>query len=364
MININDKQMIRKAIETINKLSQKVDDVKIMHVCGSHEHTICKYGIREVLPDNITVIPGPGCPVCVTTQKEIDTAIYLAENGYTIATLGDMYRVPGSEKSLMEAQSEGYDVRIVYGINDAVKIAKKEGNKVVFVAIGFETTAPTTAAELIGLKNKNDNINFYILNCHRQTPPVMEFLLNEGNVNLDGFICPGHVSTITGLKPYYEPCKKYNAPMVVAGFEPIDVLMAIIMILKQIINREAKVENEYKRVVREKGNVMAQKIMNEVFEPIDIPWRGFPVIKNGGLGLKEEYKKFDIFEVEDIPPIKEKIPKGCICDKILRGEKFPTDCKLFGTVCTPLNPVGSCMVSDEGTCRIFYKYKKFQMNEL
>jgi hydrogenase expression/formation protein HypD len=367
-ININDKTLIKKSIDTIKKLSGKIDDnVKIMHVCGSHEHTICKYGIRDVLPENITVIPGPGCPVCVTTQKEIDTAIYLAENGYTITTLGDMYRVPGSKKSLMQLQSEGADVRIVYGIGDAVKLAKeqKENNKgkVVFVAIGFETTAPTTAAELLHLNNKlsgnKNESNFYILNCHRQTPPVMDFLLSQGTTNIDGFICPGHVSTITGLKPYYEPCEKYGAPMVVAGFEPLDVLVSIAMILKQIINNTAKVENEYKRAVREEGNMVAQKMINEVFEPADVAWRGFPIIKEGGLKLREKYAKFDIFEHEDIPEIEEKINKGCICSEILRGDKLPSDCKLFGNPCNPLNPIGSCMVSDEGTCRIFYKYSRF-----
>ncbi len=367
-ININNKTLIKKSIDTIKKLSDKIEDnIKIMHVCGSHEHTICKYGIREVLPENITVIPGPGCPVCVTTQKEIDTAIYLAENGYTIGTLGDMYRVPGSNKSLMQLQSEGADVRIVYGIGDAVKLAKeqKETNKgkVVFVAIGFETTAPTTAAELITLNDKlgggsKNESNFYILNCHRQTPPVMDFLLSQGKTNIDGFICPGHVSTIIGLKPYYEPCEKYKSPMVVAGFEPLDVLVSIAMILKQIITNNPKVENEYKRAVRDEGNIIAQRMINEVFEPCNVAWRGFPIIKEGGLKLREKYTKFDIFENEDIPEMEEKINKGCICSEILRGEKLPSDCKLFGKSCNPLNPIGSCMVSDEGTCRIFYKYNK------
>ncbi|MBB6401801.1 hydrogenase expression/formation protein HypD [Methanococcus maripaludis] len=356
LMNINNKELIKKSIQTIQKLSEKLDEVKIMHVCGSHEHTICKYGIRDVLPDNITVVPGPGCPVCVTTQKEIDKAMYLAEQGHTIATLGDMYRVPGSKKSLMQLQSEGADVKIVYGIGDAVKLAKKQDEKVVFVAIGFETTAPTTAAELL---NKPEN--FYILNSHRQTPPVMGFLLGGGtSLNLDGFICPGHVSTITGLKPYYSPCKTYHAPMVVAGFEPIDVMASIVMILKQLVNGEAKVENEYTRGVKEEGNVIAQKIMNKVFEPADVAWRGFPVIKDGGMKLREEFKKYDVHENIDVPDIKETINKACICSEILRGEKLPHDCKLFGKTCDPMNPVGSCMVSDEGTCRIFYKYSKFR----
>ena len=360
-LNINSKEMINKSIELIKKLSAKLNkDIKIMHVCGSHEHVICKYGIREVLPENITVIPGPGCPVCVTTQREIDTAIYLAEKNYIITTLGDMYRVPGSKKSLMELQSEGADVRIVYGIGESIKIAKRENNKkVVFIAIGFETTSPTTATELINLKSNksnNENNNFYILNCHRQTPPVMEFLLSNGNSNIDGFICPGHVSTITGLKPYYEPCEKYGVPMIVAGFEPIDVLMSIVMILKQKIENKPRVENEYKRAVRDEGNIIAQKMIKEVFEPVDIPWRGFPIIKNGGLKLKEKYREFDISNNEDLPEIREVINKNCICGDILRGERLPMDCKLFGKSCTPFNPIGSCMVSDEGTCRIFYKY--------
>ncbi|WP_423793346.1 hydrogenase formation protein HypD [Methanocaldococcus indicus] len=345
--------MINKIIEKINDLSKNFDEVKIMHVCGSHEHTICKYGIREVLPKNIKLIPGPGCPVCVTTQKEIDTAIYLAKKGYVITTLGDLYRVPGSYESL-QSISKDYDIRIVYSVSDAVKMAKKERDKkFVYVAIGFETTAPTTASELLNL----DLDNFFILNCHRQTPPIMEFLLE--NTKLDAFICPGHVSAITGLKPYYTLLEKYRVPLIVSGFEGIDVLLSILMILKQLYKNEIKVENEYKRVVKEEGNVIAQKIINEVFESEDKEWRGFPKIKNGGYKLKEKYKKFDIFENEDIPKMKEKIPKGCICDKILRGEKLPTDCPLFGKVCNPFNPVGSCMVSDEGTCRIFYKYKKF-----
>ncbi|HIP91493.1 MAG TPA: hydrogenase formation protein HypD [Methanothermococcus okinawensis] len=356
MIDINSRRIIKKSIEIIRKLSTKLDRVKIMHLCGSHEHVICRYGIRDVLPENITVIPGPGCPVCVTTQREIDTAIYLAEEGYTVATLGDMYRVPGSKKSLMELQSEGADIRIVYGIGDAVRIGEKEGKDVVFIAIGFETTAPTTAAEVVSVRSKGID-NFYILNCHRQMPPAVEFLLEEGS-NIQGFICPGHVATITGLKPYYELCKRYRVPMVVAGFEPVDVLVSIVMILRQIVNREYKVENEYRRAVKEGGNIIAQRLIDKVLEPVDVPWRGFPVIKNGGLKLREEYREFDIYYHEDIPEMKEIVNNNCICGEILRGEKLPTDCKLFGRYCNPLNPVGSCMVSEEGTCNIFYKYRK------
>jgi len=355
MIDINDRRIIKRSIEVIKKLSTKLESVKIMHLCGSHEHVICKYGIRDVLPENITVVPGPGCPVCVTTQREIDTAIYLAEEGYTVATLGDMYRVPGSKKSLMELQSEGADIRIVYGIGDAVRIAEKEGNKVVFIAIGFETTAPTTAAEVVSVRSRGID-NFYILNCHRQIPPAVEFLLEEGS-NIQGFICPGHVSTITGLKPYHKLCRRYKIPMVVAGFEPVDVLVSIVMILRQILNNSYNVENEYRRAVRKEGNPIAQRLINEVFEPVDVPWRGFPVIKNGGLKLREKYRDLDIYYHEDIPEMKEVINNNCICGDILRGEKLPTDCKLFGKYCTPLNPVGSCMVSEEGTCYIFYKYR-------
>ncbi|GBF36828.1 hydrogenase formation protein HypD [Methanofervidicoccus abyssi] len=357
MIDINDRRIIKRSIEAIKKLSSKLDNIKIMHLCGSHEHVICKYGIRDVLPENITVIPGPGCPVCVTTQKEIDTAIYLAEEGYTVVTLGDMYRVPGSRKSLMELQSEGADIRIVYGIGDAVRIAEKEGEKVVFIAIGFETTAPTTAAEVVNVRSRKID-NFYILNCHRQIPPVVEFLLEEGS-NIQGFICPGHVATITGLKPYYKLCSRYKIPMIVAGFEPVDVLVSIVMILEQILNNSYKVENEYRRAVREEGNPIAQRLINEVFEPADMPWRGFPVIKNGGLKLRKKYRNLDIYYHEDIPEMKEVVNSNCICGEILRGKKLPTDCKLFGKYCTPINPVGSCMVSEEGTCYIFYKYRGF-----
>ncbi|ADG13986.1 hydrogenase formation protein HypD [Methanocaldococcus infernus] len=344
------RELVKKVTSKINELAKEFDELKIMHVCGSHEHTICKYGLRELLPENLLLIPGPGCPVCVTTQKEIDTAIYLSEN-YVITTLGDLYRVPGSEKSLFDVRAEGKDVRIVYSITDAVRMAKREKDKnFLFLAIGFETTAPTTGAELINL-----NIdNFFILNCHRRTPPVMEFLLEDSKI--DAFICPGHVSAIIGVKPYYPLVEKYRVPMVIAGFEPMDILISIYMILKQLNENNIRVENEYDRVVKEEGNVVAQKIIEKVFTPSDKRWRGFPIIKGGGFELKEEFKKYDILEREEIPDIKEKIPKGCICDKILRGEKLPTDCKLFGKSCNPLNPVGSCMVSEEGTCRIFFKY--------
>jgi len=338
---------------------KKIDSgrrVKLMHVCGSHEVTITKYGLRSLLPNWVEVISGPGCPVCVTAVAEIDEAVELAKRGLLITTFGDMFRVPGTKSSLSEAKTDGADIRIVYGAADAVEIAQRNPKReIVHIAIGFETTAPTTAAEVL----REPPENFSLLTCHRLIPPAMEFLLSSGEVALDGFICPGHVSTITGSRPYEPLSERFKVPQVIAGFEPIDVLLSILMLLKQIKNGRHEVEIEYTRSVRREGNVLAQQKMAQVFNIIGKKWRGFPVIPRSALELRPEFKRYDarkkygihIGEVADFA-------KGCRCGDVLKGLIYPRECPLFGKACTPEHPLGGCMVTTEGACSIAFKYGK------
>ena len=343
--------MSKELIRRINEISTPIH---IMHVCGSHEHTIMENGVRSLLPEEIEIVAGPGCPVCVVPSREIDEALSLAEKGVIITTFGDMLRVPGSEKSLAEAKAEGADVRVVYGINNAVEIAKNNPDKeVAFIAAGFETTAPTTASELL---NKPTN-NFSVLSCHRLIPPALDWLINSGETNLNALIEPGHVCTIIGTKPFEYLSNDYGIPQATAGFNPLDILMAVYLILRQVKNNKPTIDNEYKRAVREEGNPVAQKAIDDVFTVTSREWRGFPKIPDSVLELKPEFdmynarKKYDI-EVKDVV----EAPKGCICGPILRGLKKPTDCALFGKTCTPLHPIGACMVSKEGTCNIAHRY--------
>jgi len=334
-------------------------NIRIMHVCGTHQDTIIRYGLDNLLKDcGVEVRQGPGCPVCVTTEKEFTEAIILAKSGKIIATFGDVAKAPTLKGSLLAQRAEGCDVRIVYSIEDAVKIALENKEKdVVFMAVGFETTAPSTAATIL----KEPPENFSILSCHRYIPPALHALLSMGEIKIDGLIEPGHVSTIIGVKPYEEISKVYHLPQVIAGFEPLDMLLAVYMLAKQIKNGEAKVENEYTRSVRYEGNPKALKIMDEVFKPFDIAWRGFPIIKGSGMILRKKFEKYDArkkFE-DELDILKEetfKETRGCRCGEILRGIIDPEDCPLFGRVCTPEKPVGPCMVSIEGSCNIQFRY--------
>ncbi len=346
------KDMSNTLVKKINKMAIPI---KIMHVCGSHEHTIMENGIRSLLDKKIQIVAGPGCPVCVVPSREIDECLKLVEKGVTITTFGDMLRVPGSKSSLAEAKAEGGDVRVVYGINKAIEIAKKENNDVVFMAAGFETTAPTTAAELLS----NPPENFSVLSCHRLIPPAIDFLINSGQTNLNALIEPGHVCTIIGTKPFEYLSKDYKIPQAVAGFNPLDILISVYMILRQIHNNNPKIENEYKRAVKEEGNIIAQDMIKKVFDIKDREWRGFPQIPNSVLDLKPEFDKFNARKKYDIK-VKEvkEAPKGCICGPILRGMAIPQDCKLFGNQCNPLHPIGACMVSKEGTCNIAYRFTR------
>ena len=349
---MNMKSMSDKLLQKINELSTPV---KIMHVCGSHEHTIMENGIRSLLPEEVEIIAGPGCPVCVVPSREIDEALELIDRGVTITTFGDMLRVPGSERSLADAKAEGGDVRVVYGINRAIEIAEKEDNDVAFISAGFETTAPTTAAELLATPPEN----FSVLSCHRLIPPAIDFLINSGETSLNALIEPGHVCTIIGTKPFEYFSSEFGIPQAVAGFNPLDILMSVYMILRQIHNETPKIENEYTRAVKDEGNVIAQEKMNQVFEVTSREWRGFPKIPNSILEIKDEFSEFNArekyaIEVKDV----NEAPKGCICGPILRGLARPEDCKLFRKACNPLHPIGACMVSKEGTCNIAHRYSR------
>jgi hydrogenase expression/formation protein HypD len=316
-----------------------------------------QHGIRSLIPEEVEVVAGPGCPVCCVPSREVDECIYLAKKGVTITTFGDMLRVPGATGSLSDARADGADIRVVYGVNNAVEIAKKTDREVVFMAAGFETTAPTTASEIVSGPPEN----FSVLSCHRLIPPALKFLIESGEVNLNALIEPGHVSTIIGTKPYEIFSEKYGVPQVVAGFNPFDVLIAIYMILKQVKEGKAEVQNEYKRAVREEGNVKAQKLLEEVFYIKSREWRGFPQIPESVYEVRDEFSQFNAREKFDIKvPESPDVVTGCICGPILRGVARPEECKLFREECNPLNPIGACMVSKEGTCNIAYRYGSLQ----
>lgn len=350
-LRLRDPELAKRVAEKIKKLASGKPLIKICHVCGTHEWVITHYGLRSLLPENLEVIPGPGCPVCITPASEIDEAVQLALDGAVVTCFGDVLRVPGSRMSLLDAKAKGADVRVVYSVADAVKMAEGEPERqFVFFAIGFETTAPSTAVEVA--KGPPRNLSFLV--SHRVIPPAMRLLVGMRELSLNGFIAPGHVSTIIGLKPYQDFPREYRMPTVIAGFEPLDILFGIYMILRQLRDGEPRLENEYVRVVRPEGNVKALGLMNEVFDVEDGRWRGLGVISASALKLKKEYENYDsrlrlgvkIEQGVDIKP-------GCMCHLIIIGRIKPPDCPLFMKACTPQSPVGPCMVGSEGTCRIW-----------
>ncbi|MFW9960164.1 MAG: hydrogenase formation protein HypD [Candidatus Thorarchaeota archaeon] len=324
--------------------------LRIVHVCGTHEDTISQHGIRSLIPRNLELVAGPGCPVCVCAAEDVDMAIAIAKQGHIVTTFGDMFRVPSTESSLAKERTKGADVRIVYGAIDAVDIAKKNPNKeVVFVGVGFETTAPTIALELL----RTPPPNFSILTSLKVIPPAMDLLVNIEGFSVDGFITPGHVSAIIGTNAFQPFVERHHVPCVAAGFEPLDVLEAIRMLLVQINEDRAESENEYTRVVLPEGNIAAQKVLAQAFRIDDAPWRGLGVIEKSGHFIKEEYAKYDARLRFDFPDIESvDILPGCRCHEVILGMADPVDCKLFGKRCTPEDPYGPCMVGHEGTCRI------------
>jgi len=348
-----DPLLTRKVAERIKELTPQYA-VRFCHVCGTHEDTITRYGLRALLPERVDVTAGPGCPVCIVPSAEIDEAVSLALEGVVVLTFGDMFRVPGSEMSLQDARASGGDVRIVYSVGDAAKMAGREPSRdFVFFAVGFETTAPATALEI--LHQPPQNLSFLI--AHRLIPPVMELLLGVGDLHIDGFIAPGHVSTIIGTEPYRVFPEAYHMPTIVAGFEPLDVLFAISMLLKQIRDGDARLENEYRRSVTQEGNTRAQSLMWKVFEVVSGPWRGIGRVPHSTLRLRDEFSEYDATKRYDIKtgPSRDLLP-GCRCHLVLTGRIKPPECELYGGTCTPSSPYGPCMVSTEGTCRIWYKY--------
>lgn len=355
-LRFRDPNLTGRVAEKIREIVPKEKTVKICHVCGTHEWTITHFGLRSLLPANVEVIAGPGCPVCIVPASEIDEAVQLSLKGVTVTCFGDVLKVPGSKMSLLDAKAEGADVRVVYSVSDAVRMAEKEPSREFsFFAVGFETTAPSTAVEI--LKRPPKNMSFLV--SHRLIPPAMRLLAEMEDLSLNGFIAPGHVSTIIGLKPYEVFPTYYGMPTVIAGFEPLDVLFGIYMILKQLKTGNPRLENEYARAVRWEGNVKAQEIMMKVFDVTDGNWRGLGKISTSKFALMEKYSAYDAHLRHNVKvEYGVDIQQGCRCHQVIIGKIRPTECPLFMKACSPQKPVGACMVSIEGTCRIWAKTEK------
>ena len=351
-------ELAKKLVDRIHHHSTK--HIRLMEFCGGHTVSIFKYGIRELLPETIEMLSGPGCPVCVTSNADLDKSIAFAHLPDIIVTsFGDMIRVPGSQSSLQSARSEGCDVRIVYSVMDAIQIAKENPDKsVIFIGIGFETTTPTVAAGIIQAEQEKIS-NFYILSLSKICPPIMKSILDLGEVRLHGIICPGHVSAVIGSHPYQFIADDYDISCVISGFEPLDILLCVDMLVDQIENEDYKVEIAYRRGVKPEGNLQAIKLMDTVFETADADWRGIGIVPSSGLRLRDTYEKFDAEKNFDIDPGPVREHQGCQCGSILRGISIPLDCPLFRTSCTPEHPVGPCMVSSEGSCSTYYQYGDF-----
>jgi len=350
-----DSEVARVLINKIHAVSTK--KVKLMEVCGTHTMAIFRHGVREVLPPAITLISGPGCPVCVTPNRHIDEAIALCQvPGLIMTTFGDMMKVPGSTSSLAREKATGADIRVVYSTMDAVKIAAENpGRQVVFFGIGFETTSSTIAAAVLAAEREGLN-NFSVIGAQKLIPQAIRTLLDNNDVGVNGFICPGHVSAILGVRPYRFIAEEYGIPAVIIGFEPLDLLQGILMLVEQVEKGEARVEAQYKRDVPEAGNPHALSLLFKVFEVSSAVWRGIGEIPETGLKFRPEYERFDATRKFDIVVEETKEHPGCVCGEVLRGVKMPPECKLFGKACIPENPVGACMVSVEGTCAAYYKY--------
>ena len=350
-----DPELARGLIHSIEKWAP--EQATLMEVCGTHTVAIARNGLRTMMPEGIRLASGPGCPVCVTSNKDIDTVIALSRvPGVTIATFGDMTRVPGSTSSLLKEQAQGRSINIVYSPLDALTLAKENPDEqIVFVGVGFETTTPLVAmaikrAKAMGLKN------FSVFVAHKNMPGALETIVADPALKIDALILPGHVSTIIGVKPYEFLAQKYGIPGVITGFEPVDVLQGIAMIMRQLHEGCAEIEIAYSRGVMKEGNPVALAAIEEVFETVDATWRGLGVIPGSGYAIRDEYKEFDAFArfSPEVEPTQE--PKGCRCGDVLRGIMAPNECPLFRKVCTPENPIGPCMVSSEGSCAAYFRY--------
>ena len=350
-----DSAISQQLIQKIKSISKK--DVRLMEVCGTHTVSIFRSGIRSMLPQTICLLSGPGCPVCVTDQAEVDAFIELARvDDVIITTFGDLMRVPGTKSSLQKERAGGRDIRVVYSTFDALEIARKNpAKKVVFLGVGFETTAPTIAAAILSAAQEGVK-NFSVISAHKLVPPALQALMASADVRIDGFILPGHVSVIIGLNAYRPFFDQHQIPCVVTGFEPIDILQAISMLVEMLESGRPALDNAYPRAVTLEGNIKAQQILDEIFEPADAGWRGIGVIPQSGLKIREKYAAHDAQKLFDVQVPDAETPKGCACGEILIGSKTPPECALYKKVCTPMEPVGPCMVSTEGTCAAYYKY--------
>jgi hydrogenase expression/formation protein HypD len=352
-----DPSMARTLVSRITELARD-DEFKFMEVCGGHTHTIYRHGIEHLLPENVELVHGPGCPVCVIPMGRVDDAISVAlEPGVIFTSFGDMMRVPGSKGNLLKAKAEGADVRFVYSPLDALRTAiDNPDRKVVFFAVGFETTAPSTALTLLQARTLGVK-NFSVFSNHVTIVPPIKAILESPDLRLDGFLGPGHVSTVIGQRPYRFVPAKYGKPLVTAGFEPLDILASISMLLSQIREGRCEVENQYTRVVREEGNPRALAVLGEVFElRPHFEWRGLGFISQSALKLRPEFSELDVETLYPIPGVRVADPKACQCGEVLKGVIKPWECKVFGTACTPETPIGTCMVSSEGACAAYYNF--------
>jgi len=347
-----------KLVELLKK-QEGLRPVRFMEVCGTHTVSICRHGIRELLPPWITLTSGPGCPVCVTATADIDSFIKAAElDGSIITTFGDLLRVPGSRSSLQDARAEGADIRTVYSSLDALQIARQNPERqVIFLGVGFETTTPTVAAAILTAEQEGLR-NFSVISSHKVMPPALDALLADPEIQIDGLLCPGHVSIMIGADAYEPFVTRYGIPSVIAGFEPVDILKAVVMLTAQVKDEKPRVEIAYDRAVTLEGNRQAMAVMYKVFEPVDALWRGLTVIPGSGLEIRPAYDFFNARKRFDITVEKAKDPAGCACGDVLKSIKTPADCKLFGTACLPEHPIGPCMVSGEGACGAYYRYQK------
>jgi hydrogenase expression/formation protein HypD len=354
-----DPKLFNGLLVGVRKRAEKLTrPITIMEVCGSHTNAIGRFGIRGLLPENIRLISGPGCPVCVTAIQDVDTALFLARQpGVLFATFGDMLRVPGTgRRSLERERADGADVRVVDSAAECLALARgNPASQIIFMGIGFETTSPA-AASVVKTARRDAISNIVMFSVHKVIPPAIDALLSDPLISVDGFMLPGHVSTILGTAAYSSIARRGRAG-VITGFEPVDILEGVLMILDQIISGDPKTEIQYRRAVKEEGNRAARRILDEVFEPADSQWRGLGVIPASGLVFREEYREFDATARFDIPAIESHETSGCRCGDVLKGIISPPECTRFGTACLPRNPLGPCMVSAEGTCAAYYRYQ-------
>lgn len=351
---------VREALDRLNEAAAAVDrDLHFMEVCGTHTVNAFRSGLHSLMPENVTLLSGPGCPVCVTAQGDIDMLIELGRrDDCVLCTYGDMIRVPGESGSLEQARSDGADVRVVYSALDAVKMAAKQPDRqFVFAAVGFETTTPATAVAVLEAEKRGLD-NFFILVSHKVILPAMRALLDAGEVNLDGFLCPGHVSVILGAEVFRPIVEEYSQPCVIAGFEDVQIAGGMMRLVELAREDECRLENQYPQAVTDEGNRVAQQIVDRVFEPDDERWRALGVIPGSGLKLRPAYRQFDAEAHFALEAFDHPEPAGCRCGQVITGLATPNDCALFGRSCTPIDPVGPCMVSSEGTCQAWFKYAR------